>query len=182
MIQSAPNETAPAVFLDRDGTLMKEVNYCGDPKKVEVFTDVPDALALLKSRGYKLIVVTNQSGIGRGYFGVEQYEAVNGELGRQIGPGVIDASYFCPDAPDIPSQRRKPSAAMVFEAQRDHKLDLRRSYFIGDKAIDIECGRNAGVRTILVQTGYGSGERAAVADFDAADFTAAANWILSQPA
>jgi D-glycero-D-manno-heptose 1,7-bisphosphate phosphatase len=175
-----PNESAAAVFLDRDGTLMREVNYCADPKQVEVFAGVPAALQRLQARGYKLILITNQSGIGRGYFGEEQYRAVEAELARALLPAQLDGSYFCPDAPEHATARRKPAPGMILEAQRDHALDLRRSFFIGDKAIDIECGRNAGLRTILVQTGYGAREENTGANWIAADLPAATEIILAQ--
>jgi D-glycero-D-manno-heptose 1,7-bisphosphate phosphatase len=172
------NETGPAVFLDRDGTIMRDVDYCGDPAEVEVFSGAADALGQLKARGFKLIIVTNQSGIGRGYFAENDYRAVEWEFLRQLGEGLIDATYFCPDPPDANSPRRKPAPGMIFEAQRDHRLDLARSYFIGDKASDIECGRNAGVRTILVQTGYGAHETNGQADWIARDLAQATEIIL----
>src|SRR5438128_2653871 len=153
-----PNESWPAVFFDRDGTLMRDVDYCGDPAKVEVYPEAREALRRLKERGYRLVIITNQSGIGRGYFTENDYRAVEAEFLRQLGETLIDASYYCPDLPTSASIRRKPGPGMVFEAQRDHQIDLRRSFFVGDKASDIGCGENAGVRTILVQTGYGAGE------------------------
>ncbi len=170
----------PAVFLDRDGTLMREVNYCSDPNAVEIFDGVSDSLRSLKEAGYKLFVITNQSGIGRGYFSEEQYRAVEAELSRQLGANLLDATYYCPDKPDTGSRRRKPSPEMVLEAARDHHLDLARSFFVGDKAIDIECGKNAGVRTILVQTGYGTGERHCTPDWIVHDICEAARLILAQ--
>lgn len=172
------NETHPAVFLDRDGTIMRDVDYCGDPARVEVFPGATDALRRLKANGYKLIIVTNQSGIARNYFSEADYRAVELEFVRQLGDGLIDASYYCPDLPDTNSPRRKPAPGMIFEAQRDHRLDLARSYFIGDKASDIECGRNAGVRTILVQTGYGAHEIDCRTDWIARDLAHAAEIIL----
>ncbi|HYJ06620.1 MAG TPA: HAD family hydrolase [Chthoniobacterales bacterium] len=174
------NETWPAVFLDRDGTLMRDVDYCGDPREVEVFPQAAEALRRLKEKGYKLIVVTNQSGIGRGYFTEAEYRAVESEFARQLGDGLIDASYHSPDLPISTSVRRKPGPGMIFEAQRDHRLDLRRSILIGDKASDIGCGRNAGVRTILVQTGYGAGEANSGADWIARDIAHAAEIILTE--
>ena len=93
----------PAVFFDRDGTIMRDADYCSDPRDVHVFPFVPDSLRKLKGRGYKLIMVTNQSGIGRGYFTREQYEAVHAEVLRQIGEPLIDATYVCPDPPGIDS-------------------------------------------------------------------------------
>ena len=177
---SSSNEGWPAVFLDRDGTLMRDVDYCGDPARVEVFPAAAEALRQLKQKGYKLIVVTNQSGIGRGYFGETEYRAVEAEFLRQLGDGLIDASYHAPDLPGANSIRRKPGPGMIFEAQRDHHIDLRRSFLIGDKASDIGCGRNAGVRTILVETGYGAGEANSGADWIARDIGHAAEIILSQ--
>ncbi len=176
----APNESAPAVFLDRDGTLMREVNYCSDPKDVEIFPDVPEALVRLRNAGYKLIVISNQAGIGRGYFTEADYRLVEAEVARKVRPAIFDAVYFCPDHPDLATERRKPGIGMILEAQRDHHLDLARSFFIGDKAIDIECGRNAGVRTILVKTGYGAKETHADPDWIAEDFSAAADTVLAQ--
>ncbi|MEY2563026.1 MAG: D-glycero-D-manno-heptose 1,7-bisphosphate phosphatase [Verrucomicrobiota bacterium] len=171
-------KSRPAIFLDRDGTLMREVDYCGDPAKVEVFPEAAEALGRLKGAGYKLIIITNQSGIGRGYFSEQDYRAVEREFLRQLGEGLIDDTYFCPDLPESKSTRRKPEPGMIFEAQRDHQLDLARSYFIGDKSSDIGCGRNAGVQTILVQTGYGAGEIDCRADFVARDLAHAAEIIL----
>jgi D-glycero-D-manno-heptose 1,7-bisphosphate phosphatase len=176
----SPNESWPAVFLDRDGTLMHDVDYCGDPGKVKVYPQAAPALRRLKENGYKLVIVTNQSGIGRGYFSEEEYDRVEAEFLRQLGDGLIDATYYCPDLPTSSSVRRKPGPGMVFEAQRDHRLDLGRSYFVGDKASDIGCGRNAGVRTILVRTGYGESEGNCGADWIADDITEAANIILEQ--
>lgn len=168
----------PAVFFDRDGTLMTEVNYCSDPSKVFVFAGVEEALRRLKRAGFKIIVITNQSGIGRGYYTEAQYEAVHAELLRQLGAGLIDATYYCPAAPEANSPRRKPKPAMVFEAARDHHLDLAKSFFVGDKASDIECGFNSGTRTIFVETGYGNSESACKPDFVAKDVVAATAIIL----
>ena len=91
------NDTlSTAVFVDRDGTIMEDRDYCSEPKDVKVFPGVPEALRRLKSNGFKLFIITNQSGIGRGLFTVEQYRAVEGEVLRQLGDGLIDATYFCP--------------------------------------------------------------------------------------
>jgi D-glycero-D-manno-heptose 1,7-bisphosphate phosphatase len=177
---TVPDESAAAVFLDRDGTLMREVNYCSDPEQVEIFAGVPEALMRLRMAGYKLIVVSNQASIGRGYFTEEQYRAVAAEVARAVLPATFDGVYFCPDRPDRATYRRKPAPGMIFEAQRDHDIDLARSFFIGDKAIDIECGRNAGVRTILVKTGYGANETRADPHWIAEDLGAAADIILAQ--
>jgi D-glycero-D-manno-heptose 1,7-bisphosphate phosphatase len=103
---------------------------------------------------------------------------VETEFLRQLGDGLIEASYHCPELPTSDSIRRKPGPGMIFEAQRDHHLDLRRSFLIGDKASDIGCGRNASVRTILVQTGYGTSQTNVSADWIARDIADAADIIL----
>jgi D-glycero-D-manno-heptose 1,7-bisphosphate phosphatase len=157
---------------------MRDVDYCGDP--VEVFPQAPETLRRLKQNGYKLIVITNQSGIGRGYFTEAGYRAVEAEFLRQLGDGLIDASYHCPDLPGSNSVRRKPGPGMIFEAQHDHRLDLRRSFLVGDKASDIACGQNAGVKAILVQTGYGAVETNCGADWIARDLAHAAEIILAE--
>jgi len=170
--------TYPAVFLDRDGTLMRDVDYCGDPALVEVFPGTREALQKLRLSGYKLIIVTNQSGIGRGYFSEEEYLAVEREFVRQLGENLIDQTYYCPSLPSANSPRRKPAPGMILEAQRDHGLDLARSYLIGDKSSDVDCGRNAGVKTILVQTGYGAEAGDCGADWIAHDLSHAVKIIL----
>ena len=144
----------PALFIDRDGTLIKEVDHCSDPTHVCVYPGAPEELARSRSLGWANIIITNQSGIGRGYFTVDQFHSVQEEVYRQLG-GTIDAAYMSPDLPGSESLRRKPAPGMILEAAAEHGIDLSRSFMIGDKQIDIECGINAGVRTILVETGYG---------------------------
>jgi D-glycero-D-manno-heptose 1,7-bisphosphate phosphatase len=173
------SEMSAAVFIDRDGTIMYDADYCSDPKQVKLFPGVPEALRRLKSKGFKLIVITNQSGIGRGLFTVGQYRAVEAEVLHQLGDGLIDATYFCPDVPGQHSSCRKPSPGMILQAKREHQIDLARSFFIGDKEIDAECGRNAGVRTIRVQTGFEPDTTGTIADWVAADLPAAAEVILN---
>jgi D-glycero-D-manno-heptose 1,7-bisphosphate phosphatase len=172
------SETHPAIFLDRDGTIMRDVGYCGDPARVEVFSGAAGALRKLKSAGYRLIIITNQSGLARGYFSENDYRAVESEFLRQLGDGLIDATYYCADLPGTNSPRRKPAPGMILEAQREHQLDLASSYFIGDKTSDIDCGRNAGVRTILVHTGYGAQETDCRPDWVARDLPHAVEIIL----
>jgi D-glycero-D-manno-heptose 1,7-bisphosphate phosphatase len=166
-----------AVFWDRDGTLMEEVHYCGDPARVKIYPKVPEALRALKQAGFLNFIVSNQSGIGRGLITGAQYHAVQRELLRQVGEELIDASYFCPDAPDVPSLRRKPEPGMLLEASAEFGIHLSASYVVGDKAADIECGRRVGAATILVLTGYGR-QQTCAPDFTAADASGAADWIL----
>ena len=159
---------------------MRDVDYCGDPQDVEVFEGAGEALRRLDQAGYKLVVITNQSGIGRGYFNQQQYQSVERELSRQLGGALISATYYCPHLPSDNCQCRKPSGDMVVRASNDLGLDLGRSFFVGDKRSDIECGRNAGVRTILVRTGYGTETDPALADFTAENLQQAADLILAE--
>jgi D-glycero-D-manno-heptose 1,7-bisphosphate phosphatase len=168
-----------AVFFDRDGTLMEEAHYCGDPAKVRVYPGVPEALARLKQEGFGVFVISNQSGIGRGIITGEQYRAVQAEFLRQIGPGLVDASYYCPDAPGAPSACRKPQPGMVLRAATEHEVDLAASFFVGDREADVECGRRAGARTILVRTGYGA-DQTCTADWICADAVEAIGVILAR--
>ena len=171
----------PAVFFDRDGTLMEDADYCCDPAQVAVFAEAAPALVRLREAGFWLVLVTNQSGIGRGYFTEADYQAVHEEFLRQLGRPLLDACYHCPDAPETPSERRKPAPGMVREAARDLGLDLGRSFVVGDKAADVELARRAGLAGgVLVLTGKGRDERARCEpDFAAATLTEAADWILS---
>jgi D-glycero-D-manno-heptose 1,7-bisphosphate phosphatase len=169
----------PAVFFDRDGTLMEDAHYCGDPAEVKVYPGVSDALRKLREAGFATVVVSNQSGIGRGWITEAQYRAVEREFLRQAGAGLIDACYFCPDAPGAPSTCRKPEPGMVLDAARDLGLDPALSWFVGDKSADIECGRRAGARTILVLTGYGARENCQP-DFTVADAAEAVSLILGR--
>jgi D-glycero-D-manno-heptose 1,7-bisphosphate phosphatase len=167
----------PAIFLDRDGTLIEEVGYCAHPGQVRVFPGVVEVLQRLREAGFLLILITNQSGIGRGYFSDEDYRAVQAEFERQIQPMRLDAVYYCPDA--TPSTCRKPSPGMLLEAAREHSIDLARSYMVGDKTSDMEAGQAAGCRTILVQTGYGRQQVEACPTFIANDLMEAKQFILS---
>lgn len=172
-----PPEPRRAVFFDRDGTLMREEDYCDHPSRVHAIPGAAAALAELRARGWLNVVITNQSGIGRGYFTLADYEAVNAELFRQLG-GMIDAAYCCPDHPGTPTPRRKPGIGMIDEAVREHGIATTQSWMIGDKDLDIACGRAAGCRTILVLTGYGEKYRDCGADFVAKDVVEAAGHIL----
>ena len=168
----------PAVFIDRDGTIMEDTDYCSHPKDVRVFPGVLEALRRLKSRGFKLIIITNQSGIGRGLFTLDQYRAVESEVLQQLGDGLIDATYYCPDAPGQYSNCRKPAPGMVVKATQDHHIDLSRSFLIGDKEVDVQCARNAGVRAIRVRTGIQRDMTGSNADWVADDVPAAVRIIF----
>lgn len=167
-----------AVFVDRDGTIIHDADYCSDPTQVHAFAGAAEALRRLKSAGFKIIVITNQSGIGRGFFAEKQYRAVEAEVARQLGNGLIDATYFCPDAPGKPSKCRKPEPGMILQAAKDHAVDLSRSFLIGDKEVDAECAHNAGVRAIRVRTGFDKATETSCADWVAEDLPTAAEIIL----
>lgn len=151
-----------AVFLDRDGTLNEDPGYLGDPEKVTLFHNTGKALSLLKNEmKFKLVVISNQSGIARGILSADDVDKVNSQINVLLKPfnTAIDAFYYCPFHPDFSTAEecicRKPSPALVFKASDELNIDLSKSYFIGDSSADIECGINAGLKTILVKTGYG---------------------------
>lgn len=177
-----------AVFLDRDGTLIVEKNYLHKPEEVEIFPGAGKALKKLVDANFKLFIVTNQSGIGRGYYTLADAENVNRFLCDELArDGVrFEKIYIAPEAPDQPSRGRKPSPQFLFDARDEFGLDLAQSFLIGDKLIDLECGWNAGVKkSILVRTGYGAEvERDCSGKIKSAivvdGLTEAANWILSQ--
>ncbi|MCH7772611.1 MAG: HAD family hydrolase [Bacteroidetes bacterium] len=154
--------TNRAIFLDRDGTLNEDPGYLGDPDKVKLFPDVGKSLYRLKSEfNFFLIVISNQSGIARGLITKEQVDLVNKQINSLLmnDSVSIDAFYYCPYHPDInPPEKlncRKPSTSMVLNAVNNYQIVLSESYFIGDSVVDVECGFNAGVKTILVLTGNG---------------------------
>jgi D-glycero-D-manno-heptose 1,7-bisphosphate phosphatase len=148
-----------ALFLDRDGTLIEEKTYLSRPEGVVVVPGAGPALRQLREAGFLLYMVTNQSGIGRGYYTEEDMKRVNARLCELLArDGVkFEGIYFAPEAPEHPSRGRKPSPVFLEDARDEHGVDLGSSYMMGDKMIDLECGWNAGVkRSILVRTGYGA--------------------------
>ncbi|MBM3858815.1 MAG: D-glycero-beta-D-manno-heptose 1,7-bisphosphate 7-phosphatase [Verrucomicrobia bacterium] len=174
-----------AVFLDRDGVLMEDTNYVGELERVIIIEAAYRALKRLQDGGFKLLVVTNQSGVARGFFTRQHVEIVHDHLNKQFAAhGVhIDRYYVCPHHPDDNCDCRKPSPKSLRDAAAEFGLDLARCYMIGDRPSDISTGQNAGVTTILVLTGGG---RETLADGKtkpnhvADDINAAADWILAQ--
>jgi D-glycero-D-manno-heptose 1,7-bisphosphate phosphatase len=175
-----------AVFLDRDGTLIAEKNYLCRPEDVEIFPGAGGALKRLQDAGFKLFIISNQSGVGRGYFTLADLDRVNQHLCNELAGGGIqfEKIYIAPEAPGQPSRGRKPSPQFLFDARDEFSLNLAQSFMVGDKLIDLECGWNAGVKkSILVRTGYGAEvERAAANKFASAvivdNLSGAADWIL----
>lgn len=181
---SEPAPRAPAVFVDRDGTINEHVEYLSEPER---FVEIPKsfiALKRLKDLGYRVIVVTNQPGIGLGYFSKEDFFAVNREMLRQataVG-GAIDKIYFCPHSKAEKCPCRKPEPYFLRRGAEELNIDLGASFVIGDMTSDVQLGKNAGCRSILVQTGRGGddGLYKAEADYVAKDLADAATWIEKQ--
>ena len=153
-----------AIFLDRDGTLNVDVGYLHQLKDLELFPYTVDALRLLKRAGYELIVVTNQSGMARGMISPGFVETCHDEMRARLQAGGtdLDALYYCPHHPDgsvkalaVDCRCRKPNPGMIEDAVRDHGIDPKASWVIGDKWLDVNLGRGVGARSILVRTGWG---------------------------
>lgn len=175
-----------AVFLDRDGTLIVEKNYLSNPDLVVLFEDAGPALKRLADAGFHLFIVTNQSGVGRGYYTLEDMHAVNRRVCEKFQEHSVSfvRIYFAAEAPEAPSRGRKPSPAFLFDARDEFGVDLSSSYMVGDKRIDLECGANAGVKaSLLVTTGYGStvasdGKPLPAGSVVVDSLNSAADWIL----
>lgn len=141
-------------FIDRDGTLIEEVNFLSRVEDLRFFDFTDEAVRLLKTNDFLVVVITNQSGIGRGFFGEDAMHEIHREIQSKLSK-EIDAFYFCPHLPDGDCLCRKPKIGMLEAAQKDFEIDLENSWMIGDKAIDVETGFNAKIKTALVLTGYG---------------------------
>lgn len=144
----------PAVFIDRDGTLVEEVNFLSRVEDLELFEYTDEAIRCLKEAGFLVIVITNQSGIGREIFDEADMNAIHRQIQAELSV-PLDGFYFCPHLPDENCTCRKPGLGMIEAAQDDFDIHLESSWMIGDKKIDIETGFNAGIGTALVLTGYG---------------------------
>ena len=190
-----------AVFLDRDGTINVEKNYLYRPEDFEFIANAPEAIALLNRHDYLVIVVSNQAGVARGYYGEDDVRALHCYLNEELKQygAHIDAFYYCPHHPEhgigpykIRCHCRKPETGMFEAADRDCPVDRAHSYMIGDKWLDTQAGAGFGLHTVLVGTGYGaelyremqeegkgpSGEHPM--DYYAKDLLAAARWILER--
>lgn len=179
-----------AVFLDRDGTLIREVNHLERIEQVEILPGVPDALRLLRDRGYKLIVVTNQSVVARGRLSEAGLGSIHDILRARLAcdGALLDAIYYCPHHPTegegqyrVDCRCRKPKTGMVDQAAQDFQIEPRASYLIGDQAIDIELAQRVGAQGILIDDGS---RQATEADFAAVPVVAslldAARWIVAR--
>lgn len=184
----------PAVFIDRDGTLSEEVGYVNHPERLRLLPGSAEAVRLLNAAGLRAVVITNQSGVARGYFSEEVLHAVNAKLLADLkaAGAFLDGLYVCPHHPTEgkPPYRarcgcRKPKPGLLRRAAEELGLDLATSYTIGDKSSDVALGKRMGLTSILVLTGYGLGEWEyrrpewrCQPDHVAADLLDAVRWIL----
>jgi len=169
------------VFLDRDGTIAPDANYCSRPEDFEVFPDAAEAVKLLNRAGFRTIVITNQSGIARGYFTEDALARIHEKMVEELSKqgARIDAIYYCPHHPDDGCQCRKPGTLLFRQAAEEHYIDFDMSFMVGDTQMDIDAGRAMGCRTVLVTTGPRQGsEVTAPADYTAGSLLEAARWIV----
>ncbi|NIP43805.1 MAG: HAD-IIIA family hydrolase [candidate division Zixibacteria bacterium] len=185
----------PVVFLDRDGTLIEEVNFLLNEKQIKVWPKAIKAMRLLRSKGFLLIILSNQSGVARGYLTEERVEDLNRAVFSQmrIMGEVPDAFYFCPFHPEAKleqyrreSDLRKPGVGMARLAAQKFDIDLGNCYSVGDKLSDVGLGQNLGGKGVLVLTGYGKTEKSKLGsetehfpDCIASDILEAAEWIVN---
>lgn len=141
-----------AVFLDRDGTISRDVNYCRRAEDFEILPGVPQAIRLLNDHGFKVVVITNQSGIARGYFTEETLSLIHHKMKEELQEhgAFLDAIYFCPHHPDDHCECRKPKASLLLRAAQDIGIDLGLSYMIGDDPKDVQAGNAAGCKTVWI--------------------------------
>ena len=177
-----------AVFLDRDGTINEEVHYLDDPDHLYLIPGAAEAIRLLNEADIMTIVVSNQAGVGRGYFSVTTVEAIHEQLAKQLfGHGAhIDAIYYCVHHPNEGCDCRKPKTGMLKQAAREHSIDTHLSFMVGDKVSDLQAGRQVGCQTVLVLTGHGEKARESLQatyfrpDCVSLDLRDAVKWIMAQ--
>jgi D-glycero-D-manno-heptose 1,7-bisphosphate phosphatase len=183
------------VFLDRDGTIIQEATHLSDIDQLELIDGAAQGVHGLNVAGFKVVVITNQSAVARGYLNEETLHDIHQSLQERLGEqdATLDAIYYCPHHPTagVSPYRgecgcRKPHPGMLHQAAEELDIDLGRSFVVGDKAIDVEVGSRVGSRTVLVRTGYGSqvetelGSHDVQPDFVADDLREASAWILAQ--
>lgn len=173
-----------ALFLDRDGTLIVDRDYLGDPAGVEILPGVGAALRRAKDAGFLLVVVSNQSGVGRGYFPESAVAAVNARMAEYLAREgvVIDRFYHCPHHPNEGCGCRKPEPGMVEAAVRDLGIDPTASFVIGDKTSDVVLARRAGARGVLLKGAQKEEHDGEQADYVAETFVDAVEWVINETA
>ncbi len=156
-----------AVFLDRDGTINEDVNFLSSPEQLILIDGSAEAIREINELGLKVIVFTNQSGIARGYFTEDDLHKIHKRLDELLAlqGAKIDAYYYCPHHPTegnweykVECECRKPKDGMLQQAAREEGIDLKKSFVVGDRCVDVQAGKTAGATTILVLTGYGQKE------------------------
>jgi D-glycero-D-manno-heptose 1,7-bisphosphate phosphatase len=152
------NNKRKAVFLDRDGTLIEEVDFLSTVEETRLYPFTVEALKILTSAGFEFVVVTNQSGIARGYFSDQHVEAIHAKIQAELQTNGIEIAsfHYCPHFPDAGCDCRKPNPGMIKQALEMNNFDLAESWVIGDKQLDVDLGHNVGARSVLVRTGYGA--------------------------
>ena len=183
------NTLRPAVFLDRDGTVSEELGYLNHASRFHLYSFAPAAIRRLNEAEIPAVVVTNQSGVGRGYFPESLVREVHERMVSELAANgaKLDGIYYCPHVSVDNCACRKPRLGMLEQAARELNLDLQRSFVVGDRYGDLELADRAGARSVLVRTGYGEGELAWHAakwtiqpDHVAEDLQQAVEWILRQ--
>ena len=173
-----------AVFLDRDGVVVREVDYLCQPGQLKLLRGAAQAIIRLRRAGFKVVMVTNQSGVARGYLTLAVLRRIHLRMKRFLAAqgAKLDALYFCPHLPGTGCACRKPALGMLRQAKRRFSLDLKRSYFVGDSTTDILTARRAGCEAVLVRTGKGGrdGRHRVRADKTCRDLAAAAAWIIGR--
>ncbi len=144
--------SSPALFVDRDGTLIPDLHYLGDPERIEILGGVSEALRLARAHGYRVVCVTNQSGIARGFYSTQDVDRVHDRLNERLASegARVDAFYYCPHLPEQECACRKPGTELFVRAQQELGLDWGRSAIVGDRWLDMEAGRRLGLLTALV--------------------------------
>lgn len=185
------------VFLDRDGTVNEEVHYLHRPEDLKIFPEAVQAIRILKRSGFKIVIITNQAGVARGYYSCRDVEDLHRYMNQILRKeeAEIDGFYYCPHHPEYGvgiykkvCHCRKPDIGMFEMAEKDFPTDKAHSYMIGDKALDIQAGKNYGVCSILVGTGYGAALKAEAEergekpfyDFYAETLVDAAEYIIAR--
>lgn len=182
-LKRKPPKMQPAIFLDRDGTINLEIGYLSEPEKFELLPNVLTGLKKMQDLGYRLVIVTNQAGIGLGYFTKEDFYRVNKKMLTEVSRSgiTIDKIYFCPHSKAESCPCRKPEIGLILRAKEELNLDLANSFFIGDSDIDIQAGARAGMKTILIQSELAPDPASMeiTPDFIARDLLEAAEVILN---